>query len=151
MAQIHLTIISPERTLLDDMVDEVLLPTGSGQIAILPHHMPLISQVVHGDIIIRQGKKETIAVVYGGFVHVKDGIEVSILADAVEHLHELNEKEILAAKERVEEAKKTISEDGALFAASEAEIARITTQLRSINRHSGIKRHHGTDIKELKK
>ncbi len=150
MAQIHLTIISPERTLLDDMVDEVVLPTDTGQIAILPHHQPLISQVVNGDILVKQGSKEQVAVVYGGFVYVKDGIEVLILADAAEHLHELNEVEIMAAKKRVEEAKASAGTDHALIATSEAELARITTQLRSITKHSGIKRRRGADISDLK-
>jgi F-type H+-transporting ATPase subunit epsilon len=149
VAQLHLTIISPERTLLDDMIDEVILPTFTGQIAILPHHMPLVAQIVNGDIVVKHGGKETVAVVYGGFIYVKGDNEVLILADAVEHLHELNETEIMAAKERVEAAKKNAGGDGILIAASEAELGRITAQLRSITKHSGIKRRRGADIKDI--
>lgn len=148
MAQLHLTIISPERTLFDDMVDEVLLPTAGGQIGVLPHHMPMIAQVVNGDIVIKQGKNDHVTVVYGGFVNVKDGIEMQILADSAEHLSELNEAEILEAKKRVEAAMKNASGDHAMIATSTAELARITTQLRSITKHSGIKRRRSADSRE---
>ncbi|MEI6267214.1 MAG: ATP synthase F1 subunit epsilon [bacterium] len=150
MSKIHLKVVSPERTLVDNEIEEVIVWTKTGQIAILPNHMPLVTEIEPGDIIIKTGKEDIIAVIYGGFIQVKEKSEVLILADGAEHLHELNEAEIKEAKERAEQAKKQSKGNKVIFAASEAELARITTQLRSITRHSGIRRRHGKDIKELK-
>lgn len=146
MSKLHLRVITPERTLIDSMIDEVILPTKNGQIAILPNHIPLIAEVMPGDIVIKSKEDDKVAIVYGGFIYVKEGSEALILADSAEHLHELNEAEILAAKKRAEEARDSVDKDHALFAESEAELARISTQLRSINRHSGIKRRRNKDI-----
>jgi len=146
MPQIHLRVITPERTLIDGLVDEVVLPTKTGQIAVLPNHIPLIAEIIPGDIIVKAKGDDKVTVVYGGFIYVKENSEVLVLADSAEHLHELNEAEILAAKKRAEEARDSVGKDHALFAESEAELARISTQLRSINRHSGIKRRHNKEI-----
>ncbi len=142
MSTLHLKVVSPERTLLDDNVDEVVLPTVTGQIAVLPHHMPLVSELAHGDIIVKKGDHTQVALVYGGFVYVKPGNEVMILADSADHLHELNEAEILEAKKRAENAIEGAKGDHALLATSEAELSRITTQLRSLTRHSTLRKHH---------
>lgn len=149
MSVIQLKVITPERTLVDEEVAEVILPTKTGQIAILPNHMPLIAEIEPGDIVIRSKNSENVTLVYGGFVYVKEKSQVLILADSAEHLHELNETEILEAKKRAEAAKEAAIGNKELLAESEAEIARITTQLRSITRHSGIKRHRGKDFKDL--
>jgi len=149
VSRLHLRVITPERTLIDSMISEVILPTKTGQIAILPNHMPLIAEIMPGSIVIKSKEEERVAVVYGGFIYVKENSEVLVLADAAEHLHELNEAEIMAAKQRAEDARDAAKGNIALTAVSEAELSRITTQLRSIHRHSGIKRQRGKDIKEL--
>ena len=142
MAKLKLKVVSPERTLFDDEVDEVILPTITGQIAILPHHMPLVAELAHGDIVVKQGETSHVALVYGGFVYVKDGNQVLILADSADHLHELNEVEILEAKARAEAAIKGAEGDNSLLAISQADLSRITTQLRTLTKHSTRKHHH---------
>ncbi len=142
MSKLHLRVVSPERTLLDEEVEEVVLPTVTGQIAILPHHMPLVAELTHGDIIVKTAGKSKVALVYGGFVYVKENGEVMILADSADHLHELNQTEIMKAKERAEKALDTAKDNKELIAVSEAELARITTQLRSLGRHSSLHSKH---------
>lgn len=149
MSKLHLSIITPERTLLDEMVEEVTLLVKTGQITILSNHAPLIAEISPGEIVIRNKDDEKIALAYGGFVHVKNGSEVIVLADAAEHLHELNETEIVEAKKAAEEALAEAVANKELFAESEAELVRIATQLKSIKRHSGIKRRHGQETKNI--
>ena len=151
MARLHLMIISPERTLFDDEADEIILTTSTGEITILPQHIPLVAQLTSGDVVIKKDGKDEIKLVYGGFLYIKDGVNVTILADAAEHLEELNEKEILEAKKRAEKAIEEANGDETAIATSEAELSRITAQLRSITKHSGIKRRRNPEINDLNK
>jgi len=50
MAQLHLNIISPEKSLFDGDIEKVTLPGTSGPFTILPHHAPIISSLKKGVI-----------------------------------------------------------------------------------------------------
>ena len=52
---IHLEITTPEREIFSGDIDSVSLPTPDGEISVLPHHIPLMSIVVPGSILIRRG------------------------------------------------------------------------------------------------
>ena len=108
--QLKLKIITPERLVLEEMVDQVSLPTTLGEITVLPNHIPLITGLVSGDIVaVVNGEHVPMAVV-GGFLEVKQdekGItNVAVLADFAEHLSELGDEAIKKAKSRAEELKK---------------------------------------------
>ncbi|RLC74963.1 MAG: ATP synthase F1 subunit epsilon, partial [Chloroflexi bacterium] len=90
-----LKIVSPERVLFDDEVNEVVMNAKAGQITILPNHVPLVSILVAGDVLIRKyedvsteegsgGVGEIPLVISGGFVEVAQN-QVVILADTAEH------------------------------------------------------------------
>src|SRR5437867_2147705 len=69
--QLKLKIITPERLVLEEMVDQVTMPTSEGEITILPEHIPLISGLASGDVVaVHNGEHVPMAVV-GGFVEVK--------------------------------------------------------------------------------
>jgi len=108
--QLKLKIVTPERLILEEMVDQVTLPTIEGEITILPEHIPLISGLVSGDVVaITNGEHIPMAVV-GGFLEVKKNkegnTEVAVLADFAEHVSELTEEKIEKAKARALELKK---------------------------------------------
>jgi len=142
MPTIHLRVITPERTLLDEDVAEVTLQTKNGQISILPNHMPLISEVEPGEIIVKNKIEDHVVLVYGGFIYVRKGSEVLILADAAEHLDELSEIKIEEAKQRAEQIKKSATGNKEMLAEAEAELSRIATQLKSLDKNRGIHRRH---------
>ena len=50
MAQLHLEIVSPERMLFNGEVEQVKLPGALGSFAILPHHAPLVSTLLQGEL-----------------------------------------------------------------------------------------------------
>src|SRR3989338_9789883 len=107
--QLKLKIITPERLVLEEMVDHVSLPTTEGEITILPEHIPLISGLASGDVIAFANNEHVPMAVVGGFVEVKngkEGTEVAVLADFAEHVSELSEEKITQAKSRAEELKK---------------------------------------------
>jgi F-type H+-transporting ATPase subunit epsilon len=84
MSKIHLKIITPEKLILDEMVDAVSIPTTEGEITVLPEHIPLIATIASGDIVAIVNSEHMPVAVVGGFVEVKkieSKTEVAILAD----------------------------------------------------------------------
>ena len=55
--QLKLKIITPERLILEEIVDQVSLPTENGEITVLPDHIPLITSLLSGDIVALSKKK----------------------------------------------------------------------------------------------
>lgn len=108
--QLKLKIVTPEKLILEEMVDQVTLPTTEGEITILPNHMPLVARLKSGDIVGVVNDEEIPMAVVGGFVETKktsDGVtEVAVLADFAEHLVDMTDEEINKAKSRAEELQK---------------------------------------------
>ena len=133
--QLKLKIVTPERLILEEMVDQVSLPTTLGEITVLPDHIPLITGLTSGDVVaVVNGEHVPMAVV-GGFVEVKTGekgiTEVAVLADFAEHLSELSDEKIAKAKARAEELKKLMEDKGHVdFEHFEAELERSLTRVR---------------------
>ncbi|HAQ02783.1 ATP synthase F1 subunit epsilon [Candidatus Nomurabacteria bacterium RIFOXYC2_FULL_36_8] len=107
---LQLKIVTPEKLILEELVEQVTIPTKEGEITILPNHVPLIAPLSSGDIVaFVSGEHIPIAVV-GGFVEVKNNeegqSEVAILADFAEHISELSDEVIEKAKAKSEELRK---------------------------------------------
>ncbi|OIP23466.1 ATP synthase F1 subunit epsilon [bacterium CG_4_10_14_0_2_um_filter_33_32] len=135
MKKINLKITTPERVLLEEEIDEIVVPTRSGQITVLPDHESLISEIVPGEMIIRNQKQEKIVLIFGGFIHVQTGSKVIILADSAEHLHEVNEKEAEEARRRAEAFMREVRNDKERFADAEAELIRNLARLKVIKKY----------------
>ena len=74
--------------------DEVQLTTTNGQMGILPHHEPLVAQVVAGAVTIKSGKnRPEVYATYGGLLEVTKDY-VRLLADEADHEGELVAEEI---------------------------------------------------------
>jgi F-type H+-transporting ATPase subunit epsilon len=133
--QIKLKVVTPERLVLEELVDEVIVPTTEGEIGVLPGHIPLIAGLASGDVVgIVNGEQVPMAVV-GGFVEVKNGIdgqtEVAILADFAEHITELTDEAIEKAKARSEELKKQMDSNEIVdFEHFESELERSLTRIK---------------------
>lgn len=136
--QLKLKIVTPERLVLEEMVDQVSLPTTEGEITVLPEHIPLISGLASGDVVaVVNGEYVPMAVV-GGFVEVKPfdsaqgkQTEVAVLADFAEHVSELSDEKIEKAKARAEELSKQLeNKDQVDFEHFEAELERSLTRVK---------------------
>jgi F-type H+-transporting ATPase subunit epsilon len=133
--QLKLKIVTPERLILEEMVDQVSLPTTEGEITILPEHIPLIAGLKGGDVVaVANGEHVPIAVV-GGFVEIKNNeqgnTEVAVLADFAEHVSELSDEKIAQAKTRAEELKKQMENKEVVdFEHFEAELERSLTRVK---------------------
>jgi len=133
--KLKLKIVTPERLILEEMVDQVSLPTTLGEITILPEHIPLITELSSGDVVaLASGEYVPMAVV-GGFLEVKKNekgeTEVAVLADFAEHVSELSDEKIEQAKAKAEELKKQMeNKEHVDFEHFEAELERSLTRVK---------------------
>lgn len=107
--KLQLKIVTPEKLILEELVDQVTIPTTKGEITILANHIPLIAPIASGDIVAVADGEHIPMEVVGGFVETKkegDLTVVTILADFAEHVSLITEAEIEKAKARAEELKK---------------------------------------------
>lgn len=102
MPKIKLEIVTAERVVYSDEVDVVVAPGIDGQLAVLPHHAPLMTMLQPGELMVRKEAKEQSMFVSGGFLEVR-GDKVVILADAAERAEEIDIARAEAAKHRAEE------------------------------------------------
>lgn len=132
---IKLKVITPERLVLEETVEQVTLPTVNGEITILPDHLPLISSLASGDIVAVIGGEYIPIAVVGGFLEVKknnNGItEVAILADFAEHVADITEEKVREAEEKAERLKKEMqNKEHVDFEHFEAELERSLTRVK---------------------
>lgn len=108
--QLKLKIVTPERLILDEFVDQVTFPSTEGELTVLPDHIPLITGLSSGDVVAVANGEHMPWAVSGGFVEVKQGengqTNVAVLADFAEHVSELSDGAIVKAKARAEELRK---------------------------------------------
>ncbi len=133
--KIQLKIVTPERLILEEMVDQVSMTTVNGEITVLPNHVPVIVGLASGDVVALSGGEYVPMAVSGGFAEVKtnqDGVtEVAVLADFAEHVSELTDDAIEKAKARAEELKQQADNKEVVdFEYFSAEIERSLTRVK---------------------
>ena len=70
--KLKLKIVTPERLVLEEEVDQVTLPTTEGEITILPDHIPIIATLASGDVVAKSNDEYVPMAVSGGFIEVKN-------------------------------------------------------------------------------
>src|SRR5271156_557003 len=120
MATLKLEIVTPEAKTYSEDVDMVTLDGGDGQMGILPQHMPLMTQLVGGEIHVRKGGENIFLAVGDGFVQVT-GQKISILTDMAIRAENIDE-----AKAEARLAEKLTDEESATV---QAALAYATTQI----------------------
>jgi F-type H+-transporting ATPase subunit epsilon len=107
--KLQLKIVTPEKLILEELVEQVTIPTTEGEITILPDHVPLIATIASGDIVAFSNGEHIPMAVVGGFVETKkenDITTVTILADFAEHVSNISDTEIEKAKAKAEQLRK---------------------------------------------
>ena len=136
---LHLQIITPEKTVFDDQVSQVGLPTQLGQITVLPHHVSLITTVEPGEIVFEHNHRISRLAAGFGFAQVAAG-EVKVLVDLAAPEEEIEEKKIEEAKRAAEEAlklKHILSEEEYATAAANLQKALVQLKIKR-RRHARI-------------
>ena len=101
MATLKLEIVTPEAKTYSEDVEMVTLPGVEGEMGIFPMHVPLMTQIVPGEIAVRKGGQDFFLAVGEGFVEVT-GDSVSILTDMAMKAGDIDEAKAEDARKRAE-------------------------------------------------
>ena len=101
MATLKLEIVTPEAKVYSEDVDMVTLPGVEGEMGIYPNHVPLMTQLVAGEVSVRKGGQNYFLAVGDGFVQVT-GERVSILTDMAIGADHIDEAKAEEARKRAE-------------------------------------------------
>ena len=125
---LRLEIVTPEGTAYSEDVDMVTLPSIAGQMGILPGHVPLIAQMVPGEMIVRREGRETFIATGEGLIEVT-AHRVAILTDLAVQADQIDEAKAEEARQRAEARLREKLSDEEL-AAVNASLTRSLAQLR---------------------
>ena len=98
---IQLQIVSADRALVNETVDEVEIPGSDGYFGVLPGHTPLLALLGAGELWYRQGQERTYMLIAFGFAEVQPD-RVTILAQVAEKADEIDVARAAEAKKRAE-------------------------------------------------
>lgn len=137
---IKFEIVTPEKVVLKQEILQITVPTASGEITVLPDHIPLVSILKSGVLEIKRADDITeIIAVSAGFLEVmKD--KVVILADTAERAEELDEARIKEAREKAEKLKEEAKNvDDVQFTNIAAKIEKELARERALNKWRKLK------------
>jgi F-type H+-transporting ATPase subunit epsilon len=116
---LRLEIVTPEAMTFSEDVDMVTLPGSEGEMGIYPQHVPLMTQVVAGEVIARKDGRDVFLAVGEGFVQIT-GERVAIMTDMAIRAENIDEAKVEEARRRAEArlAEKLDEEDTAMVQAA---------------------------------
>lgn len=98
---LKLEIVTPEARTFSADVEMVTLPGVEGEMGVYPQHVPLVTQLVPGEIIVRQGGQDSYLAVGDGFVEIT-GERVAVLTDMALPFDQIDEVKAEEARRRAE-------------------------------------------------
>ena len=119
MATLRLEIVTPEAKTYSEEVDFVTLPAAEGEIGVFPNHVPLMAQVVAGEVFAKKDGRDYFLAIGEGFVQITPD-RVAIMTDMAIKAENIDEAKAEEAKRRAEArlAEKLDDEEAATVAAS---------------------------------
>jgi F-type H+-transporting ATPase subunit epsilon len=135
---LKLEIVTPEGKIYSEDVEMVTLPGVEGEMGIYPGHVPIMTQMVAGEIVVRKSGEDVLLAVSDGFLEIT-GDHVAVLADMAIRAEDIDEAKVEEARRRAEARLAEKLEDEEV-AAVEATLAYTLAELKVRNRR---KAHHG--------
>jgi F-type H+-transporting ATPase subunit epsilon len=130
---LKLDIVTAEGPVFSEDVELVTLPGVSGQFGVYAQHVPMMTQMEPGEIIVRKGGHETFFACGGGLIEVT-GNHVAILTDLAVQADKIDEAKAEEARQRAEARMKEKLSDEEV-AMTNAALARSLAQLKVKRRH----------------
>lgn len=129
---LKIKVVTPDKVLVDEVIDSVSIPTTSGVITVLNKHVPLVSTIKAGEMTVRKAGSGIGYAVWNGLVNVrphrKGLTEVVVLLERSEHIEDLDHaraEEALARARAVAEEKDDDVDFGMFEALIEKELNRV--------------------------
>jgi F-type H+-transporting ATPase subunit epsilon len=85
----RLRIVTPERLLLDEEVEEVIAPGSAGEFGVLPDHITFLTALAPGRLVYRSGAQRNVVAIFGGYAEVVDNV-MTVLADGAEPARQID-------------------------------------------------------------
>jgi len=125
---LKLEIVTPEAKTYSDDVEMVTLPASEGEMGVYPQHVPLVTQIVAGEVIVRKGGQDSFLAIGDGFVEIT-AERVAIMTDMAIAAENIDEAKAEEARRRAE-ARLAEQIDDAEAAAVSASLAHSLAQLK---------------------
>ena len=100
--KLTLTVVTPEKQLVSEEVDQVNAPGSEGDFGVLYDHAPILTNLRAGQLSYENDGESTALVISGGYLEVTDN-RVTILAESGEFLHEIDRERAERARSQAEE------------------------------------------------
>lgn len=139
---LRLDIVTPERLAFSDEVDEVICPGIEGQLGILPHHAPLLTQLGVGELRVKRGGTEESFAIFGGFLQVRPD-KVVVMAETADLAAEIDLEMAEEARREAQRALEAGYVETADLAAARAALQRALLHIQIAHRHREGPRHRG--------
>jgi F-type H+-transporting ATPase subunit epsilon len=98
---LRLEIVTPDAKAFSEDVEMVTLPGAEGEMGIYPQHVPVLTQIVSGEVVVRKGGRDYFLAVGEGFVEIT-GERVAIMADMAIRAENIDEAKAEEARRRAE-------------------------------------------------
>ena len=146
MAKLQVELVTAEGRLVSKEADFVVAPGIEGELGVLPRHIPLLTPLRPGEVMVRNDGDEEFLFVAGGFLEVLPD-KVVILADAAERSEEIDEARAEEARKRAQqllEEKPEGIDEAAVAAALERAVLRL--RVAELRRHRRREPPPGTSV-----
>ena len=98
---LKLEIVTPDAVTYSEEVEMVTLPGTEGEMGIYPQHVPLLTQVVPGEVVVRKDGRDAFLAIGEGFVEIT-GERVAIMTDMAIRAENIDEAKAEEARRRAE-------------------------------------------------
>jgi F-type H+-transporting ATPase subunit epsilon len=135
MKTINVSVVTPDGPVYEADVEMVSTKALSGELGILPGHIPMVAPLQIGVVRLKNGGSQEFVAVSGGFLEVRPD-KVTILAQAAEKSSDIDAERALRAKERAEQRLREAQQANVDFRRAELALQ------RAINRLSIVEKKH---------
>lgn len=134
--RIKLSIVTPEREVVETEVDEIIAPGWDGEFGVLPNHAPFLAIIRSGELDYRIGSEVRSMAVGFGFVEVLPD-KVTVMIETAETQDEIDLERAMAARDRAMEALsgKAVDVD---YEKARAALMRAVSRIKVAQRHKRI-------------
>lgn len=129
MKTIKVSVVTPDGPVYESDVEMVSTKALSGELGILPGHIPMVAPLAVGVVRMKKnGKEEDLVTVSGGFLEVRPD-KVTILAQAAERAEDIDVERAEKAKERAEQRLRNQKTEDTDFKRAELALQRAINRL----------------------
>lgn len=131
MKTLTVSVVTPDGQVLEDEYEMVSCKAETGELGILPGHIPLVAPLAISALRLKRNNEEHLVAVSGGFIEVRPD-KVTVLAPSAERAEDIDVERALAAKERAE--KRLAEQKGIDKVRAEAALQRALNRLEIARR-----------------